>query len=109
MNDEAYLLLAILVMALATFATRAAPFLLLRRGAEHPLVLYLGRYLPPAVMLLLVVYCLKDVPWDAPPHGLPQLLAVAVTAAVHVWRRNALLSIAAGTGLFMAWQQTGLA
>lgn len=104
---ELYLILAIAAMAVATLATRAMPFLLLRSG-EHPLVLYLGRYLPPAVMTLLVLYSIKDVPFALPPHGLPHLLAIGLTAAVHLWWRNALLSIGAGTGLFMWLEQSGL-
>ena len=52
---------AIVVMALVTFLTRALPFLLFDRG-EHPpkLVLYLGRVLPPAIIAMLIIYCLKD-------------------------------------------------
>lgn len=107
MADQRYLILAIAVMALATFATRALPFLLLRGDARQPLVLYLGRYLPPAVMTALVIYSLKDVPFAAVPHGAPQLLAIAVTAGLHLWKRNALLSIGVGTGLFMWMTQSG--
>lgn len=108
MGAEGYLILVIAVMTAATFATRALPFVLLRRGAEHPLVIYLGRYLPPAVMSLLVMYSVKDVAFATAPYGLAHLLAIAVTAGVHLWRRNALLSIAAGTGLFMWLQHSGM-
>lgn len=96
-----YLSGAIAVMALATFATRAAPFLLLGRHAGHPLLQYLGRYLPAAVMLLLVIYTLKDVAFTRAPFGLHHLAAIAVTAGLHAWRRHALLSIASGTATFM--------
>ena len=108
MSAHAYLFLAMAVMAAATFATRAVPFLLLRPHSQHPLVLYLGRYLPPAVMTLLVMYSLKDVPMLNAPYGLPHWLAIATTAVIHLWRRNALLSIASGTGLFMWLQQSGV-
>lgn len=107
MSGLSYLLLAMAVMTAATFATRAAPFWLLRPHSQHPLVLHLGRYLPPAVMTLLVMYSLKDVPLLSAPYGLPHWLAIGTTAAVHLWRRNALLSIATGTGLFMWLQQSG--
>lgn len=108
MGGEFYLILAIAVMTVATFATRALPFLLLRDLAERPVVLYVGRYLPPAVMALLVIYCVKDVEFTATPYGAGHLLAIAVTAGVHLWRRNALLSIAGGTGLFMWIEQSGV-
>jgi len=100
MSATTYLLAAIGVMTVATFATRATPFLLLRRVAGHPTLLYLGRYLPPTVMMLLVIYSVRDAPLLS-TAGLPYWIAMAATAAVHLWRRNALLSIGIGTGLFM--------
>lgn len=54
------LLVFIGVCALTTFATRLLPFVALARQADHPLILHLGRYLPPAVMLILVIYALRD-------------------------------------------------
>ena len=51
---------AIAVMAAVTFLTRFLPFLLFDRGEAPPkIVLYLGRVLPPAIIAMLVVYCLK--------------------------------------------------
>ena len=77
---------------LGTLATRFAPFVLLPKNRPVPrLVEYLGGTLPYAAMGLLVVYCLKDVAW----------LSVALTAGLHVWRRNTLVSIAAGTVCYM--------
>ncbi len=109
MASEVYLILVIVVMAAATFSTRILPFLLLGGVGRHPAVSYLGRYLPPIVMTLLVIHSLKDVPLTEAPHGLPHAAAVGLTALLHLWRRNALLSIGAGTFLFMWLQQTGLA
>lgn len=43
---------------------------------------------------MLVVYCLRNTDVISAPHGLPEFAAVAFTAAVHVWRRNMLLSAA---------------
>ncbi len=92
----------ILVAAACTFATRVAPFLLFNgKKPIPPIVRYLGEALPPAVIALLVVYCVKNVNWLAAPHGAPELLCIAVTAALHVWKRNNLLSIGVGTVLYM--------
>lgn len=92
----------ILVAAVCTFATRVAPFLLFNgKKPIPPIVRYLGEALPPAVIALLVVYCVKNVNWLAAPHGVPELLCIAVTAALHVWKRNNLLSIGVGTVLYM--------
>ena len=88
--------------ALASVLTRALPFLLLsEKKPTPPIVRYLGNVLPVAVFGMLVVYCLKDVAWLAAPHGLPELLGVAVTAGLHVWRRQFLFSIAGGTVCYM--------
>ena len=74
----------------------------LPKGKEIPAVIqYLGKVLTPAVIGMLVVYCLKATPVMKAPHGLPEAIAVAVTAGLHVWKRNNLLSIGAGTILYM--------
>ena len=94
--------LVILTVALTTFATRVVPFLIFPKGKEIPAVIqYLGKVLTPAVIGMLVVYCLKATPVMKAPHGLPEAIAVAVTAGLHVWKRNKLLSIGAGTILYM--------
>ena len=56
-------------------------------------------------MGLLVIYCLKGVTLTTAPYGIPELIGVAVTAALHLWRRNTLLSIAAGTVVYMVLVQ----
>ena len=100
-------LAVILVAAVCTFATRVAPFLLFNgKKPIPPIVRYLGEALPPAVIALLVVYCVKNVTWLAAPHGIPELLCIAVTALLHVWKRNNLLSIGVGTVLYMFLVQT---
>lgn len=68
-------------------------------------VRYLGDALPAAIFAMLVVYCLKDVAWLAAPHGLPELLGIAVTAGLYVWRRQFLFSIAGGTVCYMLFIQ----
>lgn len=94
--------LIILAVALTTFATRAAPFLVFPKGKDIPKVMqYLGKVLTPAVIGMLVVYCLKSASILDAPHGAPEAAAVAATAGLHVWKRNNLLSIGAGTILYM--------
>ena len=95
-------LIIILVVAATTFATRLVPFLLFPKGKEIPgIIQYLGKVLTPAVIGMLVIYCLKSVSLISAPHGIPELIAVAVTAGLHVWKRNNLLSIGVGTILYM--------
>lgn len=120
MLTTAQAIASIAVMAVVTFLTRVLPFLLFDRGESPPkLVLYLGRVLPPAVIAMLIVYCLRS-PSVAVPAELtasmsgwlaavvsffvgwaPQLIAGVVVVVLHVWKRNNLLSIFGGTILYM--------
>ena len=96
-------LLIIGVIALVTLFTRALPFLLFDHGERPPRwVTYLGQVLPPAIMALLVVYCLRNIDLLAGNHGLPQLICVAVAALLHLWKGNTLVSIFGATALYMA-------
>ena len=97
---------AIAVMAIVTFLTRALPFLLFDRGDSPPkIVLYLGRVLPPAIIAMLIIYCLRGVSFATPGGWVPQLLCVAVVAGLHLWKHNNLLSIFGGTVLYMVLVQ----
>ena len=95
---DTYMLIAIAVAALVTAATRFLPFLIFGNGKKTPdIIVYLGKVLPYAIMGMLVVYCLKNVSFTDAPHGLPELIACAAVAILHIWKRNTLLSIAVGT------------
>ena len=90
------------VMALVTAALRFLPFLIFGENRKTPpLVAYLGQMLPFAIMGMLVVYCLKDVSFTAAPFGIPELVGCAVVTLLHIWKRNTLLSIGAGTLCYM--------
>ena len=95
-------LILVFIMALITFVTRALPFVLFDRG-DHPpkAVLYLGRVLPPAVMAMLIIYCLKDVSFLSPGGWVPALLSCVVVILLHLWKNNDLISIFGGTILYM--------
>ncbi len=95
-------LLVIIVTGVTTFATRVIPFLLFPKGKEVPKTIqYLGKVLTPAVIGMLVVYCLKDTAVLARPYGIPEVISVLVVAVLHIWKRNNLLSIGVGTVLYM--------
>lgn len=99
--------LIILLVALTTFATRVAPFLIFPKGKEIPKTIqYLGKVLTPAIIGMLVVYCLRNTTILSAPHGIPELIALVVVAVLHVWKRNNLLSIGVGTVLYMVLIQT---
>ena len=95
-------LIIIAVAAACTFLTRALPFLVFSGERKIPdVILYLGRVLTPGVIARLVIYCLKDVSFLSGSHGIPELIAVGVTALLHFCKRNNLLSIGVGTVLYM--------
>lgn len=99
-------LASIAVMAAVTFLTRALPFLLFDRGKEPPrLVLYLGRVLPPAIIAMLIVYCLRGVSFASPAGFVPAAASCGAVVALHLWKNNDLLSIFGGTILYMVLVQ----
>ena len=109
MDSTTYIIAFIAVATAATFLTRVIPFLFLSRHHEHPLLLHIGRYLPAAVMaLLVIVFLLRSATWTAPAFGADALIPCVIVIALHLWRRNALLSIVAGTAAYMAIQQNSL-
>lgn len=103
-NTQA-LIIALAVTA-GTMITRFLPFVLFPDSRPVPkIITYLGRTLPAAMMGLLVVYCLRNVDIAAAPHGLPELISIAVLTGLHLWKRNVLLSIGVGTVLYMVLVQ----
>lgn len=102
MNNTLHSILLIAVMAIITYALRAFPFLIFGGKRKTPeFVLYLGRVLPYAIIGMLVIYCLKNVSLVAAPHGIPEFIACALVAVLHIWKRNTLLSIVGGTVCYM--------
>ncbi len=87
-------------MALVTILLRSLPFLIFREKVP-PYITYLGKVLPPALVGMLVIYCLKDVTLFASPFGLPELLAILIVVLLQVWKRNTLISILCGTVAYM--------
>ncbi len=94
-------ILTIAAVVLGTMVTRFLPFLIFPEGKNPPeFIKYLGTVLPYAVIGLLVVYCLKDVPGSG-TYGIPELLAIAFIVLLHKWKKNTLLSIGVGTVFYM--------
>ena len=99
-TKEALILLA--AIAVATFSTRALPFLLFPPHKKTPaFVQYLGKMLPYATIGMLVIYCLKDVSLVTGSHGIPEAIAMLAITLVHLWKHNILLSVGGGTLFYM--------
>lgn len=101
-----YSIAIIAIMSLITFALRSAPFILFNRSGTTPKVItYLGNALPPAVMGMLIIYCLRNVSISQFPFGLPELIAIAAVVILHLWKKNNLLSILGSTIVYMVLVQ----
>jgi len=88
------------VMSVVTILIRFLPFIVFRNKTPK-YVSYLGQVLPPAIIGMLVIYCLKDITFLAHPFGAPELIAAAIVIVMQVWKRNSLISILTGTILYM--------
>ena len=82
--------------------TRFLPFALFKGSrSNNSYIKYLGQVLPYATIGLLVVYCLRNINLKAPTHGLPEAIAIICIIVLHYWKENTLLSIGAGTAIYM--------
>ena len=98
--------LLIVVAVLVTAATRFLPFLIFgEKRKTPPIIEYLGTVLPCAIMGMLVIYCLRNISFASLSAFLPELLACALVALIHIWKRNTLLSILSGTLFYMIMVQ----
>ena len=96
----------ILAVSIATFFTRILPFLLFSGKRKTPITIqYLGKVLPSAIIGMLIIYCLKETPFSSSPYGTPEIISILLILAVHLWKRNTLLSIATGTITYMCLVQ----
>lgn len=100
MIPDTHAAILVLIMAVVTWLLRALPFLIFRKKTPA-YVLYLGEVLPPAIIGMLVIYCLREIQITSAPFGLPELIAGVCVVLLHWWRRNSLLSIVSGTVLYM--------
>jgi branched-subunit amino acid transport protein AzlD len=92
-------LIATLIASAITFATRIIPFIFFSKRKPSPLLLYAQRYIPPMTMVILVLYCVKDTSWIDVSSVVTVVVPILITAALHIWRGNALISIFSGTAL----------
>lgn len=95
-------IVTIALCAFGTMITRFLPFIVFRSDKPTPkYIQYIGNALPPAIFGTLVIYCLKDVSLLGGSHGIPEAIAIIAVIALHLWKKNMLLSIAGGTVCYM--------
>jgi len=101
MSETLYPAAVIAVVALVTWALRALPFALFGSRPLPKTMRYLSRALPPAIMTVLVLYCLRNTSFAAFPFGLPEIASCLLVVLLQAFRRNMYLSIIAGTVCYM--------
>ncbi len=97
-------IITIAACGLGSVVTRFLPFAVFNGKRPTPkYVTYLGHALPPAIFGMLIVYCFRNVNFfsSAAHHGLPELIALAVTIGLHLWKKNMMLSMIAATAVYM--------
>ena len=101
MNNLIYPIAVIGIVALVTWALRAFPFLLFGSRPLPKLIQYLGKALPPAIMTILVIYCLRGTELGHYPYGAPELIASVLVVLLQLIKKNMYLSIITGTVAYM--------
>lgn len=99
--NNTYIFISIAIMSIVTALLRFLPFLIFRNRQTPAIISYLGTVLPCAIMGMLVVYCLKGVNFTGIKEWVPALIAGSSVVGLHAWKRNTLLSIIAGTAIYM--------
>ncbi|HRW38794.1 MAG: AzlD domain-containing protein [Acidimicrobiales bacterium] len=110
MPEGPAILASLLVAGAVTVALRAVPFVVIEPLRRSSVIRFLGLHLPAGIMVILTIYTLQDVPLRSWPHALPEVVALTVTVALHLWRRSAVLSILAGTATYVvltSWLVSG--
>lgn len=100
--SDFYMIMVIAVMAAVTILLRFLPFIVFDHGEQLPgWISYLGKVLPPAIMSMLLIYCLRNIDLAGGSHGIPELICVGVAMIIHNRKGNTLLSIGVSTILYM--------
>ncbi|MCC2597126.1 AzlD domain-containing protein [Pusillimonas sp. MFBS29] len=107
--ETLYVLGVLAAMAAVTFALRAIPFFAAQWLRNNPLIRHLGRFLPLAIMTLLVLHSVVGLAGQHAAKPWPELAALALTVLAQWKTRNPLVSIAAGTFVYVVMRNNLLA
>lgn len=107
MSEAFFAAAAAAAVAFMTWVDRSLPYLLFGGRRKLPkTVLYLGSVLPPAIMVILVVYCLRNISFDTFPFGLAEIISVLLVIFMQLWKKNIIISIILGTACYMVLIRT---
>jgi branched-subunit amino acid transport protein AzlD len=92
-------------MTIANFLTRVFPFLFFVKHEPPAWIVFIEKNFPPIIMSILIFYTLTSVDFTTAPYGMKEILAIAVTAFLHIRFNNYLVSIFIGTIFYMGMVQ----
>jgi branched-subunit amino acid transport protein AzlD len=97
-----YSVFILLVIAVLTYAARLFPYVVFGRRKEiPPVITYIGEVLPPAVMVVLLVYCVRNTDFLRYPFGIPVAAGFGATFLLYRLTKNYLAAMVCGTVLYM--------
>ena len=92
---------ASLLIGLIVFVERVFPFVIFSKRQPGKLIHIFERFIPPVVMIALLIYSLRDVRFTTLTQWVPQISAITCTIATYLWKKNTLISIFGGTIIYM--------
>jgi branched-subunit amino acid transport protein AzlD len=102
-SSEIYI--AIAIMALANLITRALPFLFFTKKEPPHYIIFIEQNFPPIIMIILIFYTLTSIDLVNQLYGLKEIVAIGITAYLHLRFNNYLISIVLGTLFYMGLVQ----
>lgn len=104
-------LIAIFCTGAIMFLLRILPFLVFRKKKVPAFFSFIEKYIPPISIAVLFIVCFKEKTSDILISGqnlhsdfveiINAVIGAAVTALLHIWKKNAMVSIFGGTICFM--------
>lgn len=101
MNEVLLTGITIAIVAIVTWIARGLPFIVFSKRSLPKTVHYLGNVLPASIMVILVVYCVRNTEFTSYPYGAAEIISLILVVAVQTWRKNIILSIMIGTICYM--------
>ena len=110
--DNGYIISAVLVAAAVTFVLRVLPFGLKKALAGSEILDALSHWIPLGAVALLAIYAISRIDFSSTHTAVPYLAGFVVTALVHLWKKNMVYSMIAGTAtcvILINWVSRGIA
>lgn len=99
--ETLYPIFVIAIITAITFLLRALPFIAFGKRPLPKIMQYLAKVLPSAIMVILVIYCLRNIDFTNKPFGLVEISASILVVILHLSIKSMYLSIAGGTIFYM--------